>query len=125
MICTIPLVVIHKGVEVVVIRVGSSISVANVRLGKWIDWAVINHMPWGVASSTDSKVADIVGMSPSVTEITLGLQTMMCRMTGCRLSTNGTDVHRAEEPIMTEIRANITLGVGGGGVRVWDKDSGC
>ena len=81
-------------------------------------------MPRGVTSSTDLKVADVVGMSPSVTEITLGLQTMMCCMTGCCLSTNGTDVHRAEEPMMTEIQANITLGVGGGGVRAWDKDSG-
>ena len=34
------------------------------------------------------------------------------------------DVHRAEEPMMTEIRANITLGVGGGGARALDKDSG-
>ena len=100
---TIPLVVIHKGAEVIVIRVGSSISVANVRLGKWIDWAVIDHMPRGVTSSTDPKVANIVGISPSMTEITLGLQTMMCHMTGHRLSANGTDVHQAEEPVMTEI----------------------
>ena len=81
-------------------------------------------MSRGIASSTDSKVADVVGMSPSVTEITLGLQTMMCRMTGCRLSTNGADVHQAEEPMMTKIQANVTLGVGGGGARAWDKDSG-
>ena len=124
MIRTIPLVVIHKSVEVVVVRVGSSISVVNVWLGKWIDWAVIDHMPWGVTSSTDLKVANVVGMSPSVTEITLGLQTMMCHMTGRCLSTSGTDVHWAEEPMMTEIRANVILGVGGGGVRALDKDSG-
>ena len=91
---TIPLVVIHESVEVVIVRVGPSISVANVQLGKWIDWAVIDHMPWGVASSTDPKVANVIGMSPSVTEITLGLQAMMCRMTRCRLSATGTDVLR-------------------------------
>ena len=103
MIRTILLVVIYKGVEVVVIRVSSSISVANIWLGKRVDWAVIDHMPWGVASSTDSKVANVVRVSPSTTEITLGLQTMMCRVTGCRFSTGRTDVHQAEEPVVTEI----------------------
>ena len=58
-----------------------------------------------------------------MTEITLGFQTMMCRMTRHRLSANGTDVHQAEEPVMTKIQANITLGVGGGGVRALDEDS--
>ena len=97
----------------------------NVWLGKWIDWAVIDHMPWGVASSTDPKVANVIGMSPSMTEITLGLQTMMCCMTGRRFSAGRTGVHRAEEPVVTEIRVNVTLGVGGGGVRALDEDSGC
>ena len=97
----------------------------NVWLGKWIDWAVIDHMPWGVASSTDPKVANVIGMSPFMTEITLGLQTMMCRMTGRCFSAGKTGVHRPEEPMVTEIRVNVTLGVGGGGVRALDEDSGC
>ena len=100
---TIPLVVIHKGVEVIIIRIGSPINIASFRLGKWIDWAVIDHMPWGIASPTDLKVADLVGVSPFMTEITLGLQTMMCRMTGHRFSTDRTGVHGAEEPMMTKI----------------------
>ena len=113
------------GVEVVVVRVSSSISVMNVWLGKRIDWAVIDHMPQGVTSPTDPKVANIVGMSPSMTEITLGLQTMMCCMTRCHFSAGRTDVHRAEEPVVTKIRANVALDVGGGGVRALDEDSGC
>ena len=78
---TTSLVVIHKGVEVIVVRVGASISVVNVWLGKWVDWTVIDHMSQGVASSTDPKIAYLVRMSPPVTEITLGLQTMMCSVT--------------------------------------------
>ena len=85
----------------------------------------INHMPWGVTSSTDPKVANIVGVSPSKTETTLGLQTMMCHVTGCRFSTGRTDVHQAEEPMVTKIQANVALGVGGVGVRALDEDSGC
>ena len=122
---TIPLVVIHKGVEVVVVRVSASISVVNVWLGKQIDWAVIDHKPWGVASSTDPKVANVIRMSPSMTEITLGLQTMMCRMAGHCLPAGRTDVHWAKEPMVTEIRANVTLGVGRGGARALNEDSGC
>ena len=80
---TIPLVIIHKGVEVIIVKIDPPISVANVRLGKRIDWAVIDHMPQGVASSTDSKVADIIRVSPSKAEITLGCQTMLCHMTWC------------------------------------------
>ena len=83
---TIPLVIIYKGVEVVVIGVSSPISAASVWLGKWIDWAVIDHMPRDVASSTDLKVADVVRMSPSMTKITLGCQTMMCRVAWSCLS---------------------------------------
>ena len=86
----------------------------SVWLGKQIDWAVINHMPQGVTSSTDLKIADVIGMSPSMTEITLGRQTMMCHMTWHSLSTGRTNVHQAEEPMMTEIQANVATGVGGG-----------
>ena len=88
----------------------------NVWLGKQIDWAVINHMPWGIASSTDSKVANVVRMSPSMTEITLGFQTIMCCMAWHCLPPGRTDVHWTEKSMMTEIQANVTLGVGGGGV---------
>ena len=81
-------------------------------------------MPQGITSSTDPKVANVVGVSPSTTEITLGLQTMMCCVTGCRFSAGRTDVHRAEEPMVTEIQANVALGVGGVGARALDEDSG-
>ena len=81
MIRIISLVVIHKGIEVVIVRIGSLISALSVQLGKWIDRAVIDHMPRGVASSADLKIANFIGMSPSVAEITLGCQTMMCCMT--------------------------------------------
>ena len=82
---TIFLVVIHKGIEVIVVRIGSPISVMSFWLGKWvdwtvIDWAVIDHMSQGVTSSTDLKIAYLIQVSPSVTEITLGHQTMMCGM---------------------------------------------
>ena len=81
-------------------------------------------MPQGVASSTDPKVANVIRVFPSMTEITLGLQTMMCCMTGCCFSTGGTDVHWAEEAVVTEIRTNVALGVGGVGARALDEDSG-
>ena len=83
-------------------------------MGKQIDWTVIDHIPWGVASSTDPKVANIIRMSPSKTEITLGRQTMMCRVTRCCLSTGRTGVHGTEEAMMTKIRANVAVGVGRG-----------
>ena len=76
-------VVIHKGVEVIVIGVGPIVSALSMWLGKGIDWAVINHMSQGVTSSTDPKIADVIRVSPSVTEITLGRQTMMCSMSWC------------------------------------------
>ena len=82
-------------------------------------------MPWGIASSTDSKVADIIGMSPSKTKTTLGCQTMMCCMTRCCLCTGRTGVHGAEEAMMTKIQANVAMGVGRGRVWALDQDSGC
>ena len=57
---TISLVVIHKGVEVIIIRIDSPISVASFWLGKWVDWAVINHVPWGVTSTADPKIANLI-----------------------------------------------------------------
>ena len=121
--CTTSLVVIHQGVEVIVIRVGASISVASFWLGKWVDWTVINHMSRGVASSTDLKVAYLIRMSPPVTEITLGFQTMMCDVTRRRFPAGRTGIQGAGEPVMTEIRAMVTLGVGGVRVRVLDENS--
>ena len=84
-------------------------------------------MSRGVTSSTDLKVANVIGMSPSMTEITLGLQTMMCCMAWHRFSTSRADVHWAEEPtgMVTKIRANVALGVGGAGAQTLDQDSGC
>ena len=93
------------------------------RLGRQIDWAVIDHMPWGVASSTDLKVANFVRMSPLMTKITLGHQTMMCCMTQHRFPTGRTGVQGAGEPMVTEIQAMVTLGVGGVGVSILDKNS--
>ena len=89
---SISLVVIHKGVEVIIIQVGFPISAVSIRLGKWVDWAVIDHMSQGITSSTDPKIADVVRMSPSMTEIALGHQTIMCRMTRHSLSTSRADV---------------------------------
>ena len=89
---TTSLVVIHKGVEIIVVRIGSPISVASLWLGKRVDWTIIDHMSRGVASSTGPKIAYLIRMSPSMTEITLGHQTMMCGVTRCRFPTGGTGV---------------------------------
>ena len=75
----------------------------NIWLDKQIDWAVIDHVSWGVTSSTDLKIADIVGMSPSMTEVILGCQTMMCCMAQHGLSTGRANMHWAEESMMIEI----------------------
>ena len=56
----ISLVVIHESIEVIVVGIGSPISVASFRLGKWIDWAVIDHMSRDVTSSTDLKIANLI-----------------------------------------------------------------
>ena len=96
---------------------------ASVQRGKGVDWAVIDHMPQGITSSTDPKVANVVGMSPSMTEITLGFQTMMCRMAWRCFSAGRTNMHGAEESVMTKIQANITTGAGGAGAGVLDQDS--
>ena len=120
---TISLVVIHKGVEVVIVRVGSSISVASFRLGKRVNWTVIDHMSQDVTSSTDPKIAYLVRMSPLMTEITLGRQTMMCGMTWCHFPTIRTGVQGAGEPMVTKTQATVTLGGRGIGVRILDEDS--
>ena len=119
---TISLVVIHKGVEVVVVRVGPPISVASFWLGKRVDWAVIDHMSWGITPSTDPKVAYLVRVSPSMTEITLGLQAMMCSMAWHCFPTSGTGVQGTGEPVVTEIRATVALGIRGVGMRILDED---
>ena len=121
--CTTSLVVIHKGVEVIVVWVGSPISIASSWLSKRVDWAVIDHMPGGVTSSADPKIAGLIRVSPLMTEITPGCQTMMCRMTGRRFPAGRTGVHGAGESMVTEIRATVTLGVGGVRARVLDENS--
>ena len=80
-------------------------------------------MSWGIASSTDLKVAYLVRVSPSVTEITLGLQAMMCSMAWHCFPTNGTGVQGAGEPVMTEIRAMVALGIRGVRTGILDEDS--
>ena len=82
-------VVIHQGVEIVVIGVSPIVSVSSVRLGKGVDWAVIDHMSQGVASPADPKIADVIRVSPLRTEITLDHQTMMCSMSWCQFSQVG------------------------------------
>ena len=117
-------VIIHKGVEVIVVQVGSPISRSSIGLGKQVDRTVIDHMSGGVASSTASKVANLVSMSPSMTDVTLGHQTMMGSMTGGCLLTGRAMVHGAEEPMVTKIRTNVALSGGGAGVRMLYEDSG-
>ena len=56
----ISLVVIHESIEIIIVGIGSPISVASFWLGKWIDWAVIDHMSGGVTSSTDPKIAGLI-----------------------------------------------------------------
>ena len=92
-------------------------------MSKWVDWAVIDHMSRGVTSSADPKIAGLIRVSPSMTEITLGCQTMMCCMTGHQFPAGRTGVHGAGEPMVTEIRATVTLGVGGVRAGVLDKDA--
>ena len=65
-----------------------------------------------IYSTTDPKIADIVGMSPLMTEITLGHQTMMGSMTWGCLMTGGTGVKGAFHAMMTEIQTNVTVGGG-------------
>ena len=93
-------------------------------MGKRVDRTVIDHMSGGIASSTVSKVANFVSMSPSMTDITLGCQTMMGSVTGGCLLAGRAAVHGAEEPMVTEIHTNVTLGGGRAGARVLYEDSG-
>ena len=81
-------------------------------------------MSWVVAPATDLKVAYFVGVSPSTTKISLGRQTMMCSVTWRHLLTSRACVHGAEEPMVTEICTNVTLGGGRAGAGALDKDMG-
>ena len=119
---TISLVVIHKGVEVVVVQIGSPISELSIGLGKWVDRAVIDHVSWGIASSTDPKVTNLISMSPPITDITLDCQTMMGSMTRRCFLTGRAEIHGTEEPMVTEIHTNVAVGGGGAGARMLDKD---
>ena len=80
-------------------------------------------MSLGIASSTDSKVTDFVRVSPSMTDTTLGLQTMMGSVTWRGFAAGWAGVHRAVQALVTEIQAYVTEGVGGGGVGALDQDS--
>ena len=117
--------VIHKGVEIIIVRIRPTISAASFWLGKWVDWAVINHVSQGVTSPTDSKIADLVRVSLFKTEITLGRQTMMCSMTQCGFPTGRAGVHWAEEPMVTKIQTNVAAGVGGVRPQPLNQNSGC
>ena len=79
-------------------------------------------MSRGVASSADLKVANFVCMSPPMTDITLGRQTMVGSMTWFRFLTGRACIHGAEEPMVTEICTNVALGGGRAGTRVPDED---
>ena len=58
----------------------------------------------------------LFGLSP------VWLQSFASPRTGL---SNTTDMHGAEEPMMTKITTNVAVGVGGGGTQMLDKDSGC
>ena len=90
-------------------------------MSKRVGWAVIDHMSGGVTSSADLKIAGFIQVSPLMTEITLGCQTMMCCVTRRRFPADRTGVHGAGEPMVTEIRATVTLGVGGVGAGILDE----
>ena len=81
-------------------------------------------MAWVVTSSADTKVAYLVGVSPPMTEITLGLQTMMGSVTGGSLLTGGAVVQGTRESVVTSIRTNVALGGRGVGTRLSDEDAG-
>ena len=121
---TISLVVVHKGVEIVIIRVGSPISRSSVWLVKRVDRAIIDHVAPIVTSSADLEVAYLVSVSPSTAEITLGLQTMMGSVARSRLLTGGAAIHGAEESMVTCISANVALSGGGAGAGVLNQDTG-
>ena len=80
-------------------------------------------MPWGVTSSADPKIANLIRVSPSMTEITVGCQTMMCSMAWRRFPTGRTGVHGAGEPVVTEIQATVTVGIRRVRAGVLDEDS--
>ena len=77
-----------------------------------------------IASSTDPKIVDIVGMSPLMTEITLGCQTMMSSMARGCLTTGGASIEGIFRAMVTETQANITVGGGSGWEGVVHQDSG-
>ena len=81
-------------------------------------------MPRVVAPSTGPEVAYFVGVSPPMTEITLGLQTMMGSVTGGRLLAGGAAIHGTGEPMVTSIRTNVALGGGRVGKGLLDEDAG-
>ena len=81
-------------------------------------------MAWVIASPADPEIAYLVGVSPPMTEITLGLQTMMGSVTRGRLLTGGAVIHGAEKPMVTCIHTNVALGGRGAGTRLLDEDSG-
>ena len=92
-------------------------------MGKWIDWAVTDHMSSGIASSTDLKVTDFIRVSPSMTDTTLDFQTMMGSVTWHSFVAGWTGVHQAVQAMVTKISAYVAEGVGGGGAGVLDQDS--
>ena len=67
-----------------------------------------------ITPPTDLKIADIIRMSPLMTEITLGRQTMMGSMTQGHLTTGRTGVERAFCVMVTKIRTNVAVGGGDG-----------
>ena len=83
---------------------------------------IICHMSLAITFSTNLKVAHVVRMSPSMTEITLGLQTMMSSMSWGRLTVGWTGVQGAVHAMVTEIQTNVALGVCGRGEGVLDQD---
>ena len=59
----------------VVTDLGTSKDHRQLRGGKMFNWTVINDVPRGIANSTGVMGAELVTMSPVMTEATLGSRT--------------------------------------------------
>ena len=71
---------------------------------------------------TGLKIADIIGMFPSITEITLHHQTMMSSMARGCLMTGGTGVEQTFCAMVTEIQTIVAKGGRGRGKGIVNQD---
>ena len=61
--------------SLVVKELGSSKDRGQLRGGKMFNWAIINDVPRGIANSTGAVGAELITMSPVITEAALVLKT--------------------------------------------------